>query len=110
MKRYYRIKKFESDLPEVFPDYIVVYTQAIEKSSNLIRLFVSKPLILNHKRSKSQQEFDIEIYAERFVGNLVVRSDYEVIRYTDNLKFTKFKKRKYSRYLLNRAGKRVRDL
>ena len=31
MKRYYRIKKFESDLPEVFPDYIVILNIHIKK-------------------------------------------------------------------------------
>lgn len=107
----YKIKEMETYLPEMFPSHYWVLVQAIEKSTNLIRLFVSRKEVVNLKHSPERQELDKEIFADKFAFRIGNRQEYEIIDYNETLKFDKAKNgRLYSRYLINNNGVRVRDI
>lgn len=109
--REYKIEELETEMPEIFPGKYWVLVQAIEKSTNLIRLFTSKNKTIDNNLDYAKQELKKEIFADKYALNIALRPDYEIIEYNENLKFTKDKRgRYYSRYLVNFNGKRVRDI
>ena len=107
----YKIKELETELPQLFPAHYWVLVQAIEKNTNLIRLFISKYKCVNVNHTELKQKLEKENFAEAFAFRIAVSENYEIIDYNEKLKFEKDKYgRYYSRYLLNNNGKRVRDI
>lgn len=105
MNNNYKIIRFERDL-DIFPDYIIVKVMAIENSTNLIRLFISKPFMLKEKWDKEQVQTRVEIFVDKFVGSIDIRQDYDLIDFDENLKFTKCQNgRFYNHKLIDNYGK-----
>ena len=110
MKYYYKITKVENDI-DIFPDYIRVRVMAVENGTNLIRLFISKPFFINNKWTKEQTQTKIEIFVDKFVGSINIRQAYDLIKYNENLKFTKYKSsRLYNRCLIDSNGNLKKEM
>lgn len=105
MNNNYKLTRYESDL-DIFPDYVIVKAMAIENSTNLIRLFISKPFMLKEKWDKEQAQTRTEMFVEKFVGSIDIRQDYDLIDFNEKLKFTKYQNgRFYNRHLIDNNGK-----